>query len=356
MYLLSEIVQNMSNIATSSTVDDVANAVETAADTVANTQDNIIGIGGIIATVLVGFLSWLVTWKVTKMTIEQLKLAYSYQIFPILSKSVTKSTELNLSDLQIKYKDKLLPNPCLLTVDIINTGNKSINNPPIKIKNIEDIEIIPGYFEDVPSGYESLWKMEKIELDCCKLSLEHINTKQIVKSRFFLADFPKKEILFECPMADIQIQKMSVIDSNSSSSTKMNYYQKASVFLIGITVFLFLTMQQWSYYIERLIRGYNLENHLSEIQITIYIMTIFIMSIIFNAFRIKKLDNYILLHPKQSKIIKLIISLFCMVLLILMVCDFLIVYAIPQLITAIITAILIAYLIHISIIEKSNLM
>lgn len=357
MKLLYSDIFLMAKIATLSAVNNVANAVETTTDTVANTQDNIIGIGGIVATIVVGIVTCIVTWKLTMINIEQLKLAYSYQIFPILSKSVTKSTDLNLSDFQIKYKDRLLPNPCLLTVDIINTGNKSINNPPIKIKNSENIEIIPGYFEDIPSGYETLWKMEKVELNCCKLSLEHINTKQIVKSRFFLADFPKKEVAFECPMPDVEIQKMSVIDSNSSSSAKMSYYQKANAILIGITIFLFLTLERWTYYIRKFLDNLDFWYDSDDIEIFMYyIMSIFTLSIIFNVFRIKKLDNYILLHLKQSKIMKIVIFLLYFILFLFIVYCVFILYVKPKLITGIIIVVLIAFLIHIFTIEKSDLM
>lgn len=54
-------------------------------------QDNLIGIGGIIATIIVGILTSLVTWELTIRTIKQFKLAYSIQLFPILSNSFTKT-------------------------------------------------------------------------------------------------------------------------------------------------------------------------------------------------------------------------------------------------------------------------
>ena len=47
-------------------------------------------------------------------SIKQLKISYNIQVFPILSNSVTKSTDINLDDLKIQYKDKELLNPCLL--------------------------------------------------------------------------------------------------------------------------------------------------------------------------------------------------------------------------------------------------
>ena len=71
-------------------------------------SNDIIGIGGIIATLLVGIVTCLVTWKLTMKSIKQLKISYNIQVFPILSNSVTKSTDINLDDLKIQYKDKEL--------------------------------------------------------------------------------------------------------------------------------------------------------------------------------------------------------------------------------------------------------
>ena len=63
--------------------------------------NDIIGIGGIIATLLVGIVTCLVTWKLTLKSIKQLKISYNIQVFPILSNSVTKSTEINLEAVPI---------------------------------------------------------------------------------------------------------------------------------------------------------------------------------------------------------------------------------------------------------------
>ena len=115
-------------------------------------SNNMIGIGGIIATLLASIITCLVTWKVTMKSIKQLKISYNIQVFPILSNSVTQNTNINLDDLKIQYKDKELLNPCLLALEIINIGNEAINEPPIKIRTDENIEIIPGYFEDIPAG------------------------------------------------------------------------------------------------------------------------------------------------------------------------------------------------------------
>lgn len=318
------------------------------------TPDNLIGIGGIIATVIVGFITWLVTWKLTMKTIQQLKLSYDIQHFPILSNAVAKSTEINLIDFQIKYKDKLLSNPCLLTLDIINTGNRAIMNPPIKIRNDENIEIIPGYFEDMPPGYEDRWTMNKEDSTSCSLSLEHINPKQIVKARLFLNKSPKEEIIFECPMPDIQKQKMNnkIEYTTTTPNTKTTFYKKTNTVLILITVMLFITIEYWRYFIDKFIYTTNLENHLLSFNVVIFVMSILLLSIILNTYGLKNTDRYIIEHPKRAKFIKLGILMINFVLLYLIVLDYIIISIIAQLITAIIVVILFALLIHISSMPK----
>lgn len=92
------------------TVTQAANATQEVAPK--SPSNDIIGIGGIIATLLVGIVTCLVTWKLTMKSIKQLKISYNIQVFPILSNSVTQNTDINLDDLQIQYKGKNLLNPC----------------------------------------------------------------------------------------------------------------------------------------------------------------------------------------------------------------------------------------------------
>lgn len=186
------------------TVTQAANAAQEVAPQ--SPSNDIIGIGGIIATLLVGIVTCLVTWKLTMKSIKQLKISYNIQVFPILSNSVTQNTDINLDDLKIQYKGKNLLNPCLLALEIVNIGNEAINEPPIKIRTDEDIEIIPGYFEDIPAGYEDLWSFDKTNSNSCNILLKHINPKQAVKTRFFLDNLPQKKIIFECPMQNVQTQ------------------------------------------------------------------------------------------------------------------------------------------------------
>ena len=214
-------------------------------------SNDIIGIGGIIATLLVGIVTCLVTWKLTMKSIKQLKISYNIQVFPILSNSVTQNTDINLDDLKIQYKDKELLNPCLLALEIVNIGNEAINEPPIKIRNDEDIEIIPGYFEDIPAGYENLWSFDITSPHSCNILLKHINPKQVVKTRFFLDNLPQKKIIFECPMQNVQTQEVAY--NNANTTNKITVSSKSNFILMAITALLFISMQQWSYYISEFI-------------------------------------------------------------------------------------------------------
>lgn len=314
-----------------------------------NTEGDLIGIGGIIATIVVGIITCFVTWKVAMKTIQQLKIAYSYQIFPILSKSVNA---MNLIDLQIKYRDKLLPKACLLTVDIINNGNKAIIAPPIKIKFDENIEIIPGYFEDVPPGYVDLWSMKKEDTNSCSISLNHINPKQIVKARFFLNTFPETELSFECPLPDVQIQKISSINEAKADKRQIAL-QKSNIIVLIVTVVMFLSIEYWNYHIDLFIYHNNLQNYLISSQVVLYIMTLLVLINVFNISGIKKIDNYLLSHTDYVTGIKIAIPVICVILLFLIISN-IITSLFAQYCIAAITAVLIAFWVHIIILQRDN--
>ena len=160
-------------------------------------MENIIGIGGILATIVVGILSCIVTWIVAKKTIEKKKLNYSISIYPIL----------NLSDctheLKVIYKGEELRNPCLVHLDIKNTGNKSVENPPVEIF-CEKSLLLPAYMEDVPCGYEEKWKAESVSRSKVKLNIDYINPKQVLRLSLY-ADLMKgdnPQVI--CPTRDLE--------------------------------------------------------------------------------------------------------------------------------------------------------
>lgn len=160
-----------------------------------------LGLGAIIATVLVGIVSWILSAYLTKKTLKRKKINYEIKMFPIISKDFSSKS----SDLKIYFKEELLPEPTLLAIDIINSGNVAIEVPPIEIEALGATYIIPGYIEDIPPGYEDIWKLEKTDAESCAIHLEHINPGQVVKARFFLDEFPKNPPVFKCPMKDLEI-------------------------------------------------------------------------------------------------------------------------------------------------------
>jgi hypothetical protein len=118
-------------------------------------------------------------------------------------------------ELKITFKDELLTEPVLLTVDIANTGNTEILCPPIEIEAMDSTYVIPGYFESVPNGYEDLWELERTDADSCAIKLDHINPGQIVKARFLLDEMPKKKPILKCPLPGLEIRKLENVEVNS---------------------------------------------------------------------------------------------------------------------------------------------
>ena len=111
-----------------------------------------LGVGSIVATLLVGIISWILSSYLTKKSLTKKKINYEMKLFSIISNNFLTRT----SDLQIYFHEKLLTEPTLLAVDIINTGNVAIEHPPIEIEAVGATYIIPGYIENVPAGYEDL--------------------------------------------------------------------------------------------------------------------------------------------------------------------------------------------------------
>lgn len=316
-------------------------------------NDNLIGIGGIIATLVAAVITCIVTWLLTVKNINRLKMSFRCQVFPILSNTVTNNTKINMTDWQIKYKDKQLDNPCILAIDIINMGNTSLIKPPIKINTNEDIIIIPAYFEEIPVGYKDLWIMDQTNLsNSCTLLLDHINPKQIVKARFILDKLPKEKIVFECPMPDIQIQEISNnIDSKSKSIFNINLAQKINIILALIFFMLLFFRNQFYFLLYDFIDNNRLYEYLYPPEIIIYIYGLLILTFIINIYGVPKIDNYLLMNPKNSIIIQIILALLCLVLLPLIIFNIIRRFYI-QIIIAAFTIIMLSLFIHIFTIKK----
>lgn len=166
---------------------------------------DIVGIGNIVVTLVVGIFSCLITWVLTKKSLKKQKIKYSLEVIPMLSSEIIKNSD----GLDIYYKNSQLSNPCLLSVNIYNTGNCAISNPPIKVISNDESYIIPGYIEDMPSGYEGIWSLEKVNDHESHIHLEHINEKQVVKARFYLNCLPEKVPILTCPMMDLELKEVN---------------------------------------------------------------------------------------------------------------------------------------------------
>lgn len=178
---------------------------------------NSISIWNIVATVLIGLITCFVTIYITKKSMKVKKLTYEMKLTPL----IPSGREEDFKKFKIFYNDEQLVKPYLLSVDIINSGNTAIDNPPIKIEAMDATYIIPGYFEDMPPGYDDLWSSEREDAEICSIKLEHINPGQVAKVRFYLDEEPKAEIVFKCPMKDLQLRRINTeLRANILNSTK----------------------------------------------------------------------------------------------------------------------------------------
>lgn len=312
-----------------------------------SSNDSIIGIGGIIATVVVGLLTCLITWRVTLKTVKQQQIDYNIKIQPILSNQITSNISEEMNKLEIKYNGSTLTHPFLLSITITNTGNCAIINPPIKIKT-DDIEIIPGYFEELPPGYEDKWTITKISNTECNVNLEHINKKQSAKLSFFLNDFPKNKIRFECPMPDVQIRELNYENNNDLRIDEHRFpftqaLKKSTIILIIISIVLFLGFAHICNYLDYIL--YYTHINVPAFNTLIFVIFICIFTIVLDILGTKKLDRIFNKHRKLKLIIYPCLILVSIVLLFLIINDILI-YGTAQIIVAIGVAILISLFLH----------
>lgn len=189
-------------------------------------MENMIGIGGILATIAGSMLSCAMTWIVTKKTMEKRKLNYSISIYPILN--LSNYTH----ELKVFYKDEELRNPCLIRIDIKNVGNKSIENPPVEIF-CEKSLLIPAYMEDVPCGYEEKWKSESVSKSRVKLNIDYINPKQVLSLRLY-ADLMKQDNpQIICPAKDLEFVNVEEELTNKVIDKLIRQVLPLTIFRVG---------------------------------------------------------------------------------------------------------------------------
>ena len=258
--------------------------------------ENAIGIGGIIATFAGAILSALLTWVLTKNPRDISRLTYSLSVLPLFYNTTASGSGTFLDKLQISYNGKTLSKPYLLFADIANTGNKAVIDPTIVIRTNGSANIIPGYFENTPAGYESVWSIQEMSgsTSACKISLAHINPGQTAHVRFFLDNKLDGDPTLECPTPDLQVQK--VLGNTNSiwfNSSKVNpVLTKSNIALIIITAVLLFTMNYWFKLLDVLFWMTNF-HYLNATQTCLFITSILVLSNFFNIIGVKLIDNYI---------------------------------------------------------------
>lgn len=171
-------------------------------------QSDIIGIIGAFSTIIVGLISWFISALHMKKTMQRKELQYSMKITPLINKDLFKET----NKLEIKYENDIIEELVLLEINIINSGNMAIENPPIRIESKDATYIIPAYLEDVPDGYDEHWTIEREDGEVSLIKVKHINPGQIIKAKFLMDKMPPENPMFICAMPDLKIKRISNIE------------------------------------------------------------------------------------------------------------------------------------------------
>ena len=161
-----------------------------------------IGISGAAATIIAALIAWFVSAWSTRKSLATQTLGYRMNLSPLPAMDRVRGGK---SLLKIEFNGEQLVEPMLLSVDIVNLGNRAIERPPIVVEAVGATYVIPIYIEDAPPGYEDLWKLERTDAEQCAIHLEHINPGQVVRARFFLDEVPKQMPIFKCPMKDVKV-------------------------------------------------------------------------------------------------------------------------------------------------------
>lgn len=180
------------------------------------TKDQWITVSGVVATLLGIF----VTWIIAKRTQAKMQLSYRLSMDSLMPKKLADPDE----TLEIKYKGELLVEPVLLSVDITNTGNVPINNPPIEIEAVGATYVIPGYFEGCPPGYDDLWRIERTDAESCAIKLAHLNKGQTARVRLLMDEFPEKPPIFKCPMSGLEVKEQSRVEVSGFIQTLLEIF------------------------------------------------------------------------------------------------------------------------------------
>ena len=196
-------------------------------------RDQIIAIAGGVATLVTGVGSWFVSAYYAKKSLQNDELSYSMKMTPLLGNKIFKEA----SKLEIKYKGEEIDELVLLEVDLVNTGNRSIRNPPVKIVGPGATYVIPAYIEDIPPGYDALWELVRDDGETCLIQADHINPGQIIKARFLMDAMPDQEPEFSCPLPDLKIRRIRDMSVSPFATTLLEtFYPSLAKVIRTLTV------------------------------------------------------------------------------------------------------------------------
>lgn len=164
---------------------------------------DLISLANVAVALIVGIVTWIISWIVFRGQVQRKELSYYMQMASVIAHDFSGSRGI----LEIKYNGEQIDTLVLFEVDIKNTGNHPIENAKIKLSNQGGVYLIPGYFEDVPDGYEYLWTIEREDGEDSVLCLEHINPGQTAKARFVMDAMPDYFPSISCPMIGLTLKK-----------------------------------------------------------------------------------------------------------------------------------------------------
>lgn len=294
-----------------------------------------------LVTILVGFITAVITWKAAKANTNEKSLSYSLKIYPILNNKFQLKDNPSLRDIKIIYNDVILTNPCLVLIEIINTGNKGIENLSAFISDNEEIEMIPLEVEEVPRGY--IWKIESESLDTCKISASLLNPKQKLQVSFFMSHNPQKPLQFSCAMCDLQCHEISGnIDEKEVKKSTIKVQYSIALGICSVLLLLVFQTGIMSFISNFLAKRYYCIPEFFEI----YIISIPLVAWMLCYIVPGKVNALIKKNGMKSRMVAVILIFVSTFLLYLILNNIWILDVNAQIITAIITIILYACVIH----------
>lgn len=170
-------------------------------------SSDVIAISAVVVTLLVGGISWFVSAALARRAMSRKELQYRLRMTPLLDKSRFREAD----QIVMSYKEDVIDELVLLELDIINSGNVALENPPIKIEAPDATYIIPAYIDDIPAGYDEHWDFEREDGEICLIKVNHINPGQVIKARFLMDKVPSGEPVFTCPLPNLKVSRTNNI-------------------------------------------------------------------------------------------------------------------------------------------------